>query len=178
MVTKSFITLQFASRRSLGSWLIGYGTHGWAAHVDAVLPDGSLLGSMPWGGVKIRPATHTKWRQTMVVRLPTSKKKADEFYAWLHEQIGRSYDFVGITSFVFGRDWRSDHRWFCSELIAAGLERCGYFDYRLANTSNKITPMDLLLACSVKTNIYAQHLAQFPNQTPGQMKALSWFKKS
>lgn len=112
----------------------------------------------------------------MVVRLPTSKKKAAYFYAFLNDQIGKKYDFLGIMSFVLNRDWRDDQRWFCSELITSGLEKCGYFEYRLANTENKITPIGLLLALSAKTNIYAQHLAQFPNQRPGGSR-LGWFKK-
>jgi len=94
------------------------------------------------------------FKKVQIVRLPTTDKIYTKYHEFLSAQIGKNYDWAGIMGFITSRDWRNDDKWFCSEIVAAGLEESGYFNYLLSNTSNKISPSDLLLACSVKTNIY------------------------
>lgn len=149
------IVLQFAASRGLSSAAIEWFGHGWCSHVDAVLPDGTLLGARLDGGVAIRPAGYYPFTRTQRVVLPAPPEMVDAFHAFLRAQLGKPYDSLGIAAFVAGRDWRDPSRWFCSELACAALETCGYFAYPLATPSNRITPPDLLLACSARVEVAA-----------------------
>ena len=75
------------------------------------------------------------------------------FYAFLKTQIGKPYDHSAILGFALDRDWRQSDSWFCSELVAAALEKAGYFSFCLAAPANKITPADLLLALSATAEL-------------------------
>lgn len=102
------IRLQF-SNGGLSQWW----TPHWATHVDAVLPDGGLLGARPVGGVEIRSPTYCNASpHTEIVTIPVSGVETDAFYSYLYDQVGKGYNFCGL----FHND-----RWSCAELIAYGL---------------------------------------------------------
>ena len=154
------IALQFVHGDDAAAKLIEWFEHGAAySHVDAILPDGRLLGARSDNiggappGVQIRDSGYTGTDPALVLRLPTPVALEVAFYAFLTAQIGKPYDSMSILSFVDGRDWRTPDSWFCSELIAACLEKCGYFPYPLAAPANKITPADLLLAISARDTV-------------------------
>jgi hypothetical protein len=63
-------------------------------------------------------------------------------------QVGKPYDNTAIEAFVFGRDWRQDDAWFCSELAAACLEQANAFSHKLATPVNKIDPCMLFALAS------------------------------
>lgn len=149
------IVLQFCAARGLESRAIEWFGHGWCSHVDSVLEDGSLLGARMDGGVAIRQPGYATFSRTERVILPTTPEIAAAYHAFLMAQIGKRYDVDGIVAFVVGRDWRDPTRWFCSELVAAGLETSGYFPYPLATPANRLTPPDLLLACSARVRVEA-----------------------
>jgi hypothetical protein len=147
------ITLQFVGNDSLGSKLIEWYDHGQYSHVDTVLPDGSLLGarndvigSIP-AGVQIRPAGYVLGDRMKRVVLPCSDAKEQNYYDFVRAQIGKPYDQKAIAAFFTGRDWRNEDQWFCSELVAAGLEDATVF-CPLSAPVNKIAPDDLLLVIS------------------------------
>jgi len=159
------IILQFASEYTPGSLLISFGTRGWCAHVDAVVnTKGDLLGARPFSGVMVRPANYMRFRRTKVVYLPTTKQIHDDFYDFIYDQCGKRYDYGALVSYAINRDWRTNDNWFCSELIAAGLEVSGFFPYRLSNDVNKISPSDLLLLCSVCVNLFGKQQLAHPFQ--------------
>lgn len=149
------ITLQFLRGNGLDSQLIEwYGGGPMFSHVDSVLPAGEgLLGSRSDGGVQIRNPNYTLDLPTLVVQLACGDVMTAAFYAYMRSQIGKPYDHTGILAFVVGRDWQSPDSWFCSELVAAALEQCGYFPFPLAAPSNKVTPPALLLVLSSTTRI-------------------------
>ena len=156
------IALQFVRGSDVGAKIIEWFDHGAGySHVDAVLPDGRLLGARSDlvgnapRGVQIRDPGYVGTDPTLVVRLATAVAMEVAFYAFLTSQIGKPYDTLGILDFIGGRNWRQPDTWFCSELVAAGMEKCGYFPYPLASTTNKITPADLLLAISARDTIPA-----------------------
>lgn len=126
---------------------------GWATHAEAVLADGSLLGAHIDGGVQIRPAGYDKATMTreLIVRLEVSANTAlpaeTLFYDFLRAQVGKPYDVTAIAGLAFDRNWREDDSWFCSELMAAALETCGYLP-ALSAANNHISPRDLLLVLS------------------------------
>ena len=150
----AIISLQFSSVNDFGSELIRAFDHGKFSHVDVILADGELLGArndvykdIP-AGVQKRPPAYANFSSTKRVDLDTTPPCADRFYKFLDSQIGKPYDGEAILGFAVNRDWRDPAAFFCSELVAAGLEDAGYFAYSLAAPSNKITPADLLLALS------------------------------
>lgn len=149
--------LRFVTCSDPVSAAIRFGEYGfWASHVEAVMPDGTLLGAHFDGGVKARFPGYdaaTMKREFFVV-LPASVEEDAGFYAFLRAQINKPYDVEAIAAFVAERDWRSPDAWFCSELQAAALERCGSLP-ALAADVTKITPRDLLLIVSSRVSLAA-----------------------
>ncbi len=150
------ITLRFVSshKSSLMGRAIDWFTQGRVGHVDAVLPDGSLLGSQATeygeipAGVQIRPANYWDFDRVYLVRIPVSEAQLAGWNGFMQRQIEKPYDYAAIAAFPVQRDWRNDDAWFCSELQAAALEEIGFWPYPLAAPVNKITPQALLLLCS------------------------------
>jgi hypothetical protein len=150
------IALQFAAEDGWPSRLIEFYGHGAFSHVDAVLPDGNLLGARLMGGVAIRKDGYAHFARTRRIDLDAlaTPAQAEAFYAFLTRQVGKPYDSWAIAGFVSGRDWRADDKWFCSELAAAALEAAGIIR-RLLTPANKLTPPDLLLVLSALTDLEA-----------------------
>src|SRR6476660_9668360 len=113
----SSIRLQFATENNIASWTLHWFDHTWCSHVDAVMPEGGLLGAKYCGGVCIRP--NEGFTKTLMVELPTTQEICEDFYQFCRSQLGKPYDVLAITAFAFGREWRDNSDWFCSELIAA-----------------------------------------------------------
>ena len=123
------------------------------SHVDICFPNGMLLGARSDAvggvppGVWCRPAGYEKVMGELVLELPTAAGQDGVFYDFLIHQIGKPYDKTAILGFIFGRDWREDDSWFCSELLMAGLEKAGVCE-RLALPVNKISPTTAAVVCS------------------------------
>ncbi len=149
------IALQFSASAGITASLIQWFGHGWCTHVDCVLPGGNLLGARLSGGVAIRPPDYQRFSRVQRVMLPVPPEVYGQFRGFLADQIGKPYDWTSILGFMADRDWRDDDSWFCSELIAAGLEAAGYFNWPLAAVTSKVTPSDLLLALSATVRVQA-----------------------
>lgn len=153
------INFQFSVCSDAGSWLIRQYDHGPWSHVDAVMPDGSLLGSRDDevggkpAGVQIRPPNYLPFETIKKISISCADSTTGLFYAFLASQLGKPYDQTAIAGFVFQRDWREQDSWFCSELQAAAAEKSGLFPFKLATPTNKITPSGLYLALSVLTDV-------------------------
>lgn len=153
------INLQFSCGSDLSAWAIKRFEHGAWSHVDAILPDGSLLGArddickgIP-SGVRIRPPDYYAFAAIKKVTIYVPDVVEAAFYSFLRSQVGKPYDETAIVAFVFDRNWRDNDSWFCSELQAAAGEAAGLFPYKLAITDNRLTPGDLFLAASVLVNV-------------------------
>lgn len=149
----SAIILQFADNESTGSKLIEWYDHGKYSHVDTVLPDGSLLGArddeiggIP-KGVQVRPSDYVRGDILLRVSLEAPDAIVKSYYDFVMSQVGKPYDETAIAAFVVGRNWTENDSWFCSELVASGLEKAGYV-HMLSAPVNKIAPDDLLLILS------------------------------
>jgi hypothetical protein len=121
----------------------------WASHVEAIMPDGRLLGAHFQGGVMARPKGYdgtTRVRE-VIVPVPATPEQEEAFWAFLNAQLGKPYDDTAILAFLVNRDWQEPDSWFCSELIAAALMTAGIL-LPLATQANKITPRDVLLILS------------------------------
>lgn len=153
------ITLRFVTSDSPISFGIRAAEYGfWASHVEALMPDGSLLGAHVEGGVLARARDYDKGKfiQELYVEIPAEPVVVAAFHAFLRSQLGKPYDKEAILAFVARRDWQDPDAWFCSELQAAALSACGWFASPLATEFNHITPRDLLLIVSGRVSITAK----------------------
>ena len=122
------IRLQFVLGRGICSAAIAWFSAGTFSHVDAVLPDGYLLGARSdriggkAPGVQIRPPGYEKWKSRVVMTLAVDRDTEAAFLRFLNAQIDKPYDSTAIWGFATGRDWRNPDEWFCSELQTAALE--------------------------------------------------------
>jgi hypothetical protein len=131
---------------------IEYATSGLFSHVDAVLDDGRRLGSrsdrvldlttgqrVP-AGVQVRPADYAYWVRRVDFELSVTTTQKAAYLNFLHAQLGKRYDFPAVLGFAFDRDWRDPDAWYCSELIAAALEKAAIVA-PIYSGSNKVTPV-------------------------------------
>jgi hypothetical protein len=175
------IRIRFVTGNDLISNAIRAGERdGWCTHVEAIMPDGTLIGAHINGGVEARPTDYDKGTRTreLIVELRADNDQETAFARFLDHQLGKPYDTtavigLGLSAFVpflgyvaatiassiglnqiahKDRDWREPDSWFCSELIAAALEVCGYLP-RLSAADNHISPRDLLLVLSGRATI-------------------------
>jgi len=58
------------------------------------------------------------------------------------DQIGKSYDWGALLAWFFRARWRSNEKWFCSELVAAALDYGGTSVVR--KDLYRVTPQDLI----------------------------------
>lgn len=133
----------------------------WAIHCESLMPDGTLLGALPSGGVMARAHDYDAGRfdRQAFVQVPCSQAQADDYHAFLLSQIGKPYDVRAILAFAAAaflgeRDWREPDSWFCSEILTAALERAGIIK-PLATSVNHVTPRDALLFVSAMVDVPA-----------------------
>ena len=152
------ITIRFVQHPGPFTWACEFAQYGfWATHCEAVLPDGTRLSS--WfhqGGVCILPSDYDSgaFNRQQFVRIKSTEAQESAFYAFLHAQVGKPYDWRAIISFyskMRGRDWQSRDSWFCSEIVAAALAGCGILPQCMAVQFSKVTPRDLMLLSSTLT---------------------------
>ena len=143
------IKLRFVRGLDFSSRVIAWFSAGHLSHVDAVLPDGTLLGArsdvlkgVPTG-VQIRPPGYETVALQMVMEIPCTTLQEAAFYRFLRAQLGKPYDTSAIWGFAFGRDWHNPDQWYCSELQTAALEAAGILPKTLFLAANKVTPVAL-----------------------------------
>lgn len=151
----TWLRWQFVHQRDFASDAIALVGAGIFSHVDILLDSGELLGARSDSvggkppGVQVRPAGYLadKWDHQVIIAVPCTvlqKAVADSF---AQGQLGKPYDPEAILAFVFGRNWREENAWFCSELGARYGEVSGVFA-PLSSADNKIAPNALALVCS------------------------------
>lgn len=109
----------------------------------AIEIDGKVYESLVFGGVRtISAAGYAgRWKraESVQVSLPNKQAATD----LLTGKIGKPYDWAALFALPFREDWHDPDKWFCSELVAAALERGGK---PLRIKSHRVTPRDLWLA--------------------------------
>jgi len=149
---RGYIVGQFVQNAAASSRLIEWFGGGGFSHVDAVLPNGALLGARSDAiggqdpGVRIRPPGYEAWPRLIIMRKEVPASQARAWERFLAAQVGAPYDKRGIWDFVTGgnltdsgRDWRDPSAWFCSELWVRSLEVAGVIPL-LPLSPNRITP--------------------------------------
>lgn len=153
------IRVQFVCERALGSRIISWFSAGHLSHVDVVIPEGldwrlpveikrdapafpipgHLMGARIKGGVLVRPPDYAKFNHRVVMAIPVSNVEWVAFWRFMHQQLGKRYDWLAILAFLFNRDWRAPDRWICSELYTGALEARPRSP-RFYLAANKVTP--------------------------------------
>lgn len=147
------IRLQFVREPHLSSRLIAWFGAGQFSHVDAVLPNGRLLGARSDAaggkppGVHVRPQGYHAFDRCSIMEVPATWRQSQDFYGFLYDQIGKPYDHKAIWGFIVNRNWRDELAWYCSELLPAAGERSLILP-PLALETSKITPVSCALAFS------------------------------
>jgi len=125
----------------------------WSTHVEAVLPDGTTIGAMR-DGVKIRSKGYDAghFSQELFIDVSATPDQDAIFCAFLGSQVGKPYDFLAIAAFLWpSRNWQEFDSWYCSELVGTALSECGILPKEMAVKFSRITPRDLLLLVSTRT---------------------------
>ena len=157
------IVLQFSTTvNSWGnrwSWVIRHLSHSPFSHVDAELPDGTLLGASDSPnapvitgnprGVAVRPSNYESYGRKcrMIIETPL----ADKIRSKALSQLGKPFDNSALKGFLSDalpgeRNWRATDKWFCSELAVWSFEAAGYWCPSLSVwPKNRISPSDLLM---------------------------------
>jgi hypothetical protein len=141
------LTWQLVRGRGFFSRTVGWFGAGYYSHIDVITPQNMLRGARSdvLGGIRAgyedRPQAYERWaactRYTIEVPLGTWVK----YWEFSDAQLHKPYDKHGlIDSFVFGRDWREDDSWWCSEEVAANGEYAGLWVIPLEK--KKVTPGD------------------------------------
>ena len=148
------ITLRFVSHPGIFNWAARIAQYGfWGTHCEAVLPDGRYLGAIS-DGVKARDPRYDAgyFSQEMLLDVKTTPDQEEIFYAFLESQIGKPYDIWAILAYFYpSRDWQSFDAWYCSELLGTALAECGILPKEMAVKFSRVTPRDLLLLISTRT---------------------------
>lgn len=117
------------------------------------MPDGTYLGAMG-DGVKVRANGYDAggFSQEFFLDVKASPDNEEIFYAFIKSQIGKPYDTWAVISFFYpSRDWQEADSWDCSELLATALSECGILPQHMAVKFSRITPRDLLLLISTRS---------------------------
>jgi uncharacterized protein YycO len=117
----------------------------WSHGLFIPAPGVAIDSTFKLAGVRRRPLDEALHGVTAIQHMDFQLDREAEARDWLHEQLGKRYDFHAIVGFAIGdeRDWRDDTSWFCWELLAGAIEHGSA--YRFENVS-RVTPRDLIRA--------------------------------
>jgi uncharacterized protein YycO len=97
------------------------------SHAAVLLPNGDVIdATFKAGGVRRRRFDDVLKHASAhkVLRLPVPDEVSA--MAFLHQQLGKPYDWRAILGWVTSdRDWADDSAWFCFELVAAAAKAGG-----------------------------------------------------
>ncbi len=110
-------------RAEFGKWyekLISWYTLGPFSHVELIFDDQWFSSSPRDGGVRYKEifAVEGRWE---FIEIKCNKKLVKD---WCDGEIGKQYDWRGFFNFVLPIGY-SRHRWFCSEICVAALQKDG-----------------------------------------------------
>jgi hypothetical protein len=122
------------------------------SHVEALTPDGFLLGAHLSGGTQKRPRDYDagQFSHELFLTLEATDDQAAAFYAFLDKHVGEPYDWKAILGFILPEHEHTLDHAICSALIALALRACNYFRWPLAAPAHLVDPRDLLLILSAR----------------------------
>lgn len=136
-------------------------THSPFSHGDLVLDDGNLLGSSDSAyapvisgnprGVAIRPPDYERFETRHDLVFETGVRIKKDFTDFCVAQIPKPFDSGALKPGVFlssnfaNRDWRSDDKWFCVEMLGRAAEVSKLIPWPYPGIKNRMTAADFLL---------------------------------
>jgi uncharacterized protein YycO len=148
------ITIRFVAHFGIFNWACQIAQYGfWGTHCEALTHEGTYIGAIS-DGVKARPIGYDKgtFSQEIFLEVKATAEQEDIFYAFVESQIGKPYDLWAILAYFYpSRDWQSFDAWYCSELLGTALAECGILPKEMAIKFSRVTPRDLLLLISTRT---------------------------
>ena len=91
-------------------------------HCGVINDAGLVVEARMTGGVVVSFLDEFKSRgQWVIIDIPLNDEQAA--HDFLDKQIGKGYDVSGLFAYLFNkRSWQTEHKWYCSELVAAAAE--------------------------------------------------------
>ena len=144
-----FARLRFVSTASNWlSMLIRFRTMADVSHVEAVLPDGTVIGAY-FDGVKQMPGDYNGgYTSQRFVDILMPQESIDHWTNYLKSRVGREYDWDAIAGIALHLNLHKPRGLICSMLAALSLRESGVFRRPLSEPAHEITPRDLLLVLS------------------------------
>lgn len=141
----SNLVFRFSANSYPLSWGIRKATWSPYSHVDLVVDKDRYFGALLMGGV-CHHSHHYEVEDYFELVLPVAGEEAFQLQLdirrWILAQDGKKYDFSGIFGFAAHRDWQEPDSWFCSEIMAAGINKY----YKIFNEeAHRISPRDLAI---------------------------------
>lgn len=156
MITLRFVTCNDSVSNTIRRGEMGF----WASHVEALMPDGKLLGAHAAGGVQECTSDYdaSLWTQQLYVPVPCGAAQTQTFEMFLKSQLGKPYDMPAIEEMALGiltgeaPNWQQKPSWICSALQTAALLMAGIIKGAPA-TVRLATPRDVLVAVAALVEI-------------------------
>lgn len=128
----------FCRSKSISSWLVRVFSWSTWSHVVLVTPSGSCIEAR-WPRVREVAMADILEDNDVVVTSDLPCAHPDLAASWARSQVGKRYDLMAVLGVALHRDWRDDHEWFCSELVAEAFEEGGSPLFR-PETIQRVTP--------------------------------------
>lgn len=113
-------------------------------HVGAWFRDGTWFEADTPGGVATFLVTYLDPKHWDCFEVVLSENEEAIIREWFAGELGCGYDYLGLClAQVFGINWRSKTKWFCSELMVEGLQQlCRFVGFTPCRISpNKFAKM-------------------------------------
>lgn len=111
------------------------------SHCGIVMPGGKTVieASAKYGVVETPIEKFTRYGKYAIQDVPVPDE--DAVYRAAEAELGKRYDWLGVSGLALVRDWEDPERWFCSELVQSCKIAGGLQDLRYC--PRRITPRDL-----------------------------------
>lgn len=143
------VSVLFTKQRSLGSYIIRLVTWSNYSHVEILLPDMNLKDDFLFsstakdgvGYTRLSERLH-KSSKAVIMEIDSDNFNFPLLLKFIESNMWKKYDWLGVIGIGLKRDWQSNNRWFCSEIVASALKYAGVqlFD---SGFYGRITPQDL-----------------------------------
>lgn len=109
--------------KGLISSLIRWQTDGSYSHAAIVTDDYQVIES--WQGAGVRIKTLDSWDNIDLFEVDVTEEQKQRIFTFLYNQIGKKYDYRAIIRFVSRKNFLTNDRWFCSELVFQAFWEAG-----------------------------------------------------
>lgn len=125
MTTGRFGILLFRGTGFIGA-AIRAQTRSAYAHAAILLPDGTIIEALQFHGVRRRTFEEHEFADADLFDVPAlSGDDWLDVYQFANDQVGKSYDYLGVLRFISRAPSAMRAKWFCSELVFSSIKSAG-----------------------------------------------------